>query len=598
MNSCHRYAPMLALLGFVPLPLQVASPPPSLAAADRGIRPIVAPEAASSREMPADALPELRMRDLLTGTESTFPLNLPARTREWRPDRPAATASIEPRARSFDTNLVAVTSAQYPWSTQCRIVAEDAAGNQWGCSGTLIDPRHVITAAHCLHGGPGGTWMSRITVYPAWDGDEHAFGAAEGTRLAAFSEWTDYGSLDGDMGLIQLDRPVGYLTGVLGFGYDTSTQFYLQNTFNLAGLPAGSTCYPGVPDQLYYGYGFYDVATAYRLLADVFWTCPTGGMSGAGSYWIEPSSGGRYVMGVHSHRDSSTTPNWVGHTRLSPDKFDAFVGSVMPTAYSRSKPDYVPLAVRASGSRIQVNAGQIVTGVQVLVVNSSEYDPGGNDAVDVGVYLSGNENISALDTLLSVQSFALDLGPHQGALLSFDVVIPAATPTGTYHLGVLLDASDADPGNNSSDGWDALKVDVQGCQPVFTAFGQGFAGSGGVVPLLSASGGSCRSGGYHVHITQGRGGASGLLWASVAATDLFPVFGGGHLYVQLGAAHIPLPIHLQGLGGAPGAGNLTLPGLDLSAYPGLVLHLQAMLADPGAARGVAMTQGVTLAVVP
>jgi parallel beta-helix repeat protein len=131
--------------------------------------------------------------------------------------------------------------------------------------------------------------------------------------------------------------------------------------------------------------------------------------------------------------------------------------------------------------------------------------------------------------------------------------------------------------------------EVASCLVFFAKFGVGLAGSGGFVPLLDGTRGSCDAGGHVVHVSQGRGGAVGNLWIGLTQGDL-PFFG-GHFYVGFAGPWVTVPIHLGGAPGVPGAGFLDVPGSNVNAFQGLVLFMQVSLADPGAIHGVALTNG-------
>jgi hypothetical protein len=127
----------------------------------------------------------------------------------------------------------------------------------------------------------------------------------------------------------------------------------------------------------------------------------------------------------------------------------------------------------------------------------------------------------------------------------------------------------------------------------FVEFGVGLAGSGGVAPHLFGKDGREALGDFSIDVEHGLGGAAGFLWIGTQSTDYFPFFG-GHFYVSFGAPWTYLPIALGGPAGVPAAGSLELPGLDLSAFDGLTLTLQATLLDPAAPRGVALTNGLEM----
>lgn len=135
----------------------------------------------------------------------------------------------------------------------------------------------------------------------------------------------------------------------------------------------------------------------------------------------------------------------------------------------------------------------------------------------------------------------------------------------------------------------------------FRDIGPGLAGSGGFIPSLAGTDGSCRPGGngnctgpqYSLGITQGLADASGYLWASLGRADFFP-FHGGHFYIGFAAPWTLVPVHLGGPAGQPGAGSLALPSVDLSVYGPVDLFLQGTFLDPGSVDGVSLTDGLRL----
>jgi Tol biopolymer transport system component len=132
---------------------------------------------------------------------------------------------------------------------------------------------------------------------------------------------------------------------------------------------------------------------------------------------------------------------------------------------------------------------------------------------------------------------------------------------------------------------------------LFQQFGTGLAGSGGYVPELEGTNGPATAGGYAIHVEDVLGGANGLLFAGLGQTDLFP-FLGGHLYVDLAAPHVVAPLSVSGPDGFPDAGRLDLPGTDVNGAVGVTVYLQFFAVDPGAKRGVSMTNGLMLSIEP
>ena len=134
-------------------------------------------------------------------------------------------------------------------------------------------------------------------------------------------------------------------------------------------------------------------------------------------------------------------------------------------------------------------------------------------------------------------------------------------------------------------------VECEGCTINGKSIGPGTPGSGGITPLLETNNGSCDgSTPREVIVSEGLGGAFSLLLMNANRLDL--PFAGGTLYINP-ANWIILPIFLGGSG--PGNGSLTLSdSINLSAAIGLPLYLQLMVADPGASKNVALSNGVEM----
>ena len=335
--------------------------------------------------------------------------------------------------------------------------------NRYMGSATLIDMKCAITAGHCVHGGKGSTWARNVVVNPRWDGDANQYGNANGVRLLTWTAWANNSDFNHDMGAIQLDRPVGYLTGWLGYGYNTNNNYYRTTTFNVAGYPG--RYYSGSPNALYYGYGTFDNVYTYRLYAKTNWPYRIGGMSGSGFYVI--TSSGRIVHGVMSTASYPWNPGrTIGVTRMTSSKFSYIKNSFIPGAYSKTKIDLVPLEVRCSPTS-GIRPGYPLSSMSYKVVNASLYNPG-TARYYVDVYLSTNDNISKADRKIQRHSFTWNFGAKAGVRVnvSSPPYIPSNTTAGYYWIGVIIDVNDADTSNNDSDGWDAQKIKVLPPYPV------------------------------------------------------------------------------------------------------------------------------------
>jgi len=121
----------------------------------------------------------------------------------------------------------------------------------------------------------------------------------------------------------------------------------------------------------------------------------------------------------------------------------------------------------------------------------------------------------------------------------------------------------------------------------FRTFGAGWPGTLGRIPNLDGTD-AFPSGGHTLVLTNGLPSTTGLMWIGFGQTDLYPVFGGAHFYVNLSLPFFVFPIQL-----APD-GSWIVNGSPVSALLGLNLYCQATLHDPGAVRGVSTTNGLEI----
>jgi V8-like Glu-specific endopeptidase len=400
--------------------------------------------------------PESRLisYNMLTGEETVSditPKSLP--TAKWVHGGLPARAEIGNEDLVLPRNFSALSwvpnQEDHPWCVNVKLYMR--FGLDWYVgSGTLIDSMHVLTAGHCVHDVlSGGTWADEIVVVPAYENGTAPYGTATAVQLHSWVGWTKDANWDHDMGVIDLDRPIGALTGWHGYGYDSNWSFFSGNTFHNPGYPAAS---PYNGEYMYYWYGNFDECPASGTSSQVKFNKQSyGGQSGSGAYHID--SGNRYVYAELSNGTST----WTRDVCITSTKF-GYIGDFIATDTPATF-DLIPLDVNTAPPT--AITGAQLSAMDYVVHNYSSSSWSGT--VTVKVYLSTNDNITIYDTLIQTHYLTYGFSPKSSTRVTVTTppTIPAGTTAGNYWIGVILDISDNDTLNNDSDGQDASSLTLE-----------------------------------------------------------------------------------------------------------------------------------------
>lgn len=159
-----------------------------------------------------------------------------------------------------------------------------------GCSGTLIGPKHILTAGHCIYNFQTKSWNENLNFYPARIDDKILpYGIIRWKKAMVMEEYLKEGKNDNDIAVIELETDIGNIIGWSGFKVLPENEY--NNKVRVTGypgdMPTGTmwsvTCPSSVSEMTY------------------TYQCDTwGGMSGSGIFSQQPNPDTIYITGVHT----------------------------------------------------------------------------------------------------------------------------------------------------------------------------------------------------------------------------------------------------------------------------------------------------------
>jgi V8-like Glu-specific endopeptidase len=216
-----------------------------------------------------------------------------------------------------------ICSDANPYGKVVRIIYKDSSAV---CTGTLVSPKHVLTAGHCLYNYDSETpanngWLNIKGVLftpcknsakmstldpPTPNSWRNSDVDREWTWARTVKGWTQQGKWQYDYGMIELSSVTN--RGWMSFGYDDQLPKY---SFNMNGFPGAGPQGKGDDDDLKLTDGSIVYWTGFELAHDydktyviedklmAYYMDTWGGQSGSGVYAYFKNKKQRIIYGVH-----------------------------------------------------------------------------------------------------------------------------------------------------------------------------------------------------------------------------------------------------------------------------------------------------------
>jgi len=213
------------------------------------------------------------------------------------------------------------TTTSFPWNVSGMITFSGGF-----CSGTLVGPKHVLTAGHCIYDGQKNhSWYSSFKFYPGLNSDPDSSTPTpvyfDWAIAYITSAWYSSGDFNYDIGMIILSTPTNLDWMSFGWYSDIITGWVVNVNGYPGDKPYGTQWHTNGPLLQLHTLSLQDINL------DTF-----GGVSGSGTYAYWSRTNTRIIYGIASGQFSIDHPNgteifrWNHHARITDTEFNIICG--------------------------------------------------------------------------------------------------------------------------------------------------------------------------------------------------------------------------------------------------------------------------------